>query len=67
MAQDKYVLYYPESYPSARIASGHLCYAEHVMIFKVDVHGENIAFFIVSYDFPSFFLPFFLLSIGSKI
>ena len=37
---------------------------EHV---KVDVHGENIAFFIVSYDFPSFFLPFFLLSIGSKI
>ena len=34
---------------------------------KVDVHGENIAFFIVSYDFPSFFLPFFLLSIGSKI
>ena len=35
--------------------------------FKVDVHGENIAFFIVSYDFPSFFLPFFLLSIGSKI
>ena len=34
---------------------------------KVDVHGENIAFFIASYDFPSFHETFFLLSIVSKI
>ena len=34
---------------------------------KVDVHAKNIAFFIASYDFPSFHETFFLLSILWKI
>ena len=30
-----------------------------VQRFKVDVHAKNIAFFIASYDFPSFHETFF--------